>query len=613
MKKERIIDSNPAPYPTTNTSEINAVRTFVSILNIERVKPDIKFLDKIPNSDGTIELVNTSQIPIGKLDVQIKNLDKKNEKSPKYQCDKNFLAFCEQSILPVLLVVVDTKNTIAYWHHIDKPTLVDLAKKIKKETVNLDFNRHNFIQKDDTTHIDKWVEIIESYQEKLYDFDLIKTQNEKLKLDFNELQKVTNISIGKTNPIFKEIHYFLDFYNGLLDNDFLTIKNILYPNYWKIGVGVYSYLDSSAQFTLYPVSYDLNDVLIKQYNSQDEFYLQRVLSYIGHNIENPIKARPKKYAYELIEKNTTEVLERQPFLIKDQFIASEYILAFINKYYVILGLDYSKSEYSISEIEFSLNTFLPLWVQQTIDKSEYKDRREPSVFVIDYIFFHTYPADIQKVSQKVKEAIKKGEKPSIELKITSTDFNIYILLNLIAYLRSSGIDIIKREYETRHQVNKKSYYIWEAWGEEKTVKNIKVFYNHFIRIYDLLTQTYFPNLKNELQFYNNFNLLVIVVDFSRVSLNPSPSIEYYYLKSASNIENKVLIYNLTEKGIPIKRENLRDYFNNDITIEGNSYRLVSLTSSILDFIYDETPILTSINKLLKEQLKEYFNDKKNAL
>jgi len=611
----RIIDSNPAAYPQTNTSEIKAVTTFESILDIERVKADVKVLDKIPNVDGTLELVNTQQIPIGELKVQIKALEKKNYQNPKYQCQKDFLAYCENSILPVLLIVVNTESSIAYWHHIDKSTLLALSKKIKggKESVNLDFDKDNFIQKNSNSYIDKWIEIIGNYQNKLYDYDLIKKRNEEINLELSEIKKTTNISIGKTDPIFKEIHTFLDYYNGLLDGDFTTIKNILYPNYWKIGCGVYGYLDNSAQFSLYPIAYDLNDVLIKQYNSQDEFYLQKVFSYFGFNLENPIKKRPKNYAYELIERNTKQVLKRQPFLIKDQFLANEYILAFIDKYHTILGLDFSKLEYSISEIEFSFNTFLPLWIEQTINKSEYKDKREPSIFVIDYIFFHTYLDDIIKISEKVTEEISKGRKPSINIKISSTDFNIHILLNLIAYLRQVGVLTIIREYETRHKVNKSSYYIWEAWGEEKTVKNIKVFYNHFIRIYDLLIKTYFPNLQKELQFYNDYNLLVIVVDFSRVAISYShtPSIEYYYLKTLSDVDNKIVIYNSTEDGIPLKRENIRDYFNNDFVIDGNAYRLIRSRYSILDFIYEKTPILNSINNLLKEQLEKYFEDKKN--
>lgn len=611
MKK--IIDGDPTPYPATNTAEINAVRKFVEIIEVDRVKPDVKFLDKIPNTDGTVEIVNESQIPLGKMDVQIKNLQKKNYDRPKYQCKKDFLAACEQSILPVLLIIVNVDKSVAYWHHIDRPTLIELSKKLKKETVNLDFKKENVIQKDNAKYIDEWIKIIQDYQKKLFDYDMIEERSKKLEVELQELKKITNTAIGKTSPIFKEIHIFLDFYNDLLDKDFFTIKSILYPNYWKIGLGIYQYSENSVNYSLYPVSYDLNDVLIKQYNSEDEFYLQQVLKIVGYNYENPIKKKPKSYAYKLIEDNTNTILNNQKFLVKDQFLAKEYILAFIDKFHAILGLNISDSEYLISEIEYSLNTFLPLWIEQKIDKSEYKDRTDPSLFVIDYIFFRTFPNEIKRVSEQVKRLIKKGTVPTLNLKIRSNDFNIQILLNLIAYARQMGVDKIKREYETRHHVNKTSYYTWEAWGEEKTIKNVKVFYDNFIRIYDSLIQTYFPILISELQFFNTFNLVIIILDFTDIANRYSPSIEYYYLKSNSNVRPKIIIYNSNDTNIPLRRDNLRHYYKSELIFENNSYKYVYAQFSVLDFIYDETPILDSINKLMKERLKEYFANKKNEM
>ena len=610
MRGKRIIDSDPAPYPLTNTAEIKAVITFVNILEKDRVKPDIKFLDKIPNTDGIIEIVNTSQIPIGKIDVQIKFLAKKFHKKPKYQCKKDFLASCEQSILPVLLIVVDIENEIAYWQHMDKQTISSLADKIKKNTINLNFEKENFINKDSTNYIIQWINIIENYQEKIFDYDSIKKRKDELDFELNELKNITNTAIGKTNPIFKEIHVFLDFYNGLLDGDFNTVKNRLYPNYWKIGLGINMYLSKSIHFTLYPISYEFNDVLIKQYNTKDWSYLNNVLRYISHYTENPIKSRPQQYSYELIESDTKQILKEQPLFVKDQFIANEYILAFIDKFHTVLGLDLNVKEYKIADIELSLNIFLPLWIEQIVSNDKYSDKSEPILFVIDHIFFLIYPEDIKRISEKVKEETDKSERPSLNLKITSTSFNIDILFNLIAYLRQIGTNSIKREYDTKHEVDKTSYYIWEAWGEEKTIKNVKVFYNHFIRIYDLLVQTYFPNLKNDLKFYDSFNLLIVILDFSKIGNSYAPSIEHYYLKSNTSVNNKTIVYNATENKLQLNRSSHRKYVDNDIVIEGCSYKLVSCSFSVLDFIYETTPILNSINELLKKRLNTYFDKKK---
>jgi len=73
-KTNKIIDSNPASYPRTSTPEYDSVVTLIHILNKGRVKFDLNILDKVPNTDGIFELVTENQIPIGKLDIQIKKV-----------------------------------------------------------------------------------------------------------------------------------------------------------------------------------------------------------------------------------------------------------------------------------------------------------------------------------------------------------------------------------------------------------------------------------------------------------------------------------------------------------------------------------------------------------
>jgi hypothetical protein len=54
-------DYEPAVYPANNTEEMQAVVTFISLIDLKRVKPDTKFLDKVPNLDGSLELVDEHQ------------------------------------------------------------------------------------------------------------------------------------------------------------------------------------------------------------------------------------------------------------------------------------------------------------------------------------------------------------------------------------------------------------------------------------------------------------------------------------------------------------------------------------------------------------------------
>lgn len=77
QQMEKLFDETPAPYPMSSVLESNAIFTLQFIIDTRRIKLDIKTLDKIPNSYGIIEVVNDAQIPIGKIDAQIKILEQK--------------------------------------------------------------------------------------------------------------------------------------------------------------------------------------------------------------------------------------------------------------------------------------------------------------------------------------------------------------------------------------------------------------------------------------------------------------------------------------------------------------------------------------------------------
>jgi len=134
----KIINAKAAPYPKSNIPEIKAISTFNNIVD-ENVKTDIKNMDKVPNYDGLLEIVDIDQTPIGHFFVQIKKLPEKNSNHPKYQSKKAFLAFCEDAILPILHIVVDIKNEVAYWRLIDTNFLKTLKIKDNTKSVNVDF------------------------------------------------------------------------------------------------------------------------------------------------------------------------------------------------------------------------------------------------------------------------------------------------------------------------------------------------------------------------------------------------------------------------------------------------------------------------------------------
>jgi len=357
--RSNIINADSAPYPKTSTPEMDAVATLVHILDKSRLKPTISVLDKVPNVDGYIEIVNEEQQPLGKLEVQVKFLPESKAEKPKHQCELQFLAYCEHNILPVLLIVVDATEEKAYWIHISRKFLYSIKDKIKRNSVNIDIPKTNVIIKSDVSYIPYWLDIINDYKTRLINFDSVAAQLDKMKSEHEKLKKITNPALGIDRDYFKEIHFFLDYYNNLLEKDFIIIKEIFYPSCWKIGIAYSVYSDYVLSCSFYPISYKTNDIQIKEINPKASERLKDAINYISHNKTNPIKYTPEKYAYSYIIQNLKKIVDSRMLLPINKYVANEYIVAFLDKNYEFTGIEKSDS-YKIEDIKFALNVFIPL-------------------------------------------------------------------------------------------------------------------------------------------------------------------------------------------------------------------------------------------------------------
>ena len=69
---------------------MKAVICFLALLEVDRVKPDARFLDKTPNLDGSVELVDEQQRTVGELKVQIKKIP---DGSLQFDCPIELVAY----------------------------------------------------------------------------------------------------------------------------------------------------------------------------------------------------------------------------------------------------------------------------------------------------------------------------------------------------------------------------------------------------------------------------------------------------------------------------------------------------------------------------------------
>jgi len=79
----------------------------------------------------------------------------------------------------------------------------------------------------------------------------------------------------------------------------------------------------------------------------------------------------------------------------------------------------------------------------------------------------------------------------------------------------------------------------------------------------------------------------------------------YYLKSKVKKE-KSDIYLLTdEEAKTLQQFDLR---TRELNFRNEVYQITSKRSSVLDFIYEDTPMLNFIYKELEDQMKKYFKE-----
>lgn len=601
---EKIIDSNPSPYPKTNIPEYNSVITLYNILDKIFVKPDLKVLDKFPNTDGIIELVTAEQRPIGKLDIQIKTLAEVNKNNPKYQCNLEFLSYCENSLLPVILIVVDNESERAFWIYICHDILITLSKQIKGESINVDIPSNNIITKTEKQYIKEWSDIINSRLTRLIDYDSIKEELIESHAEYLKLKGLLNPALGIESENFKEIHLFLDHYNYLLDSDFNVIKEIFYPDSWKMGLAYSKFNDSSICYSVYPISYTQNDIQIKELDLYKEFSERKIKTYKQCFIENPIKNKPVEQAYSHIINDLAKIIDNMVLLPVNEFIANEYIINFINHNNEILGLEKNQEYYKFNDIKEAFNSFLPL-VCDTFLKTANIDHLHPILIDLDSLISGR---NITKRNAAIKSATEskfKGEYSKHTFSYKSKRWNFKYLDNLIKYLELNNLTILKKPFS-----------IDKTLSNYEDLKSVlfKV-YSELPILYDRFIVEYFSKLRDQINYFSDFNRLIINLNPEMFSNNENQILieERIYLKSTDNpIEKKIDVFLIGKDQPHITWKDLFRESKTEYIIEENKYILLKATTREINPFPKESLMLEYIYEALKDRLENHLKPYKEG-
>jgi hypothetical protein len=80
----------PAPYPPNTTEKLEAITTLEGLLDKRFVIPHLSKLDKVPNTDGHLEIVDQDRRPLGKLEVQVRKIP---DGATSYSCPVELVAY----------------------------------------------------------------------------------------------------------------------------------------------------------------------------------------------------------------------------------------------------------------------------------------------------------------------------------------------------------------------------------------------------------------------------------------------------------------------------------------------------------------------------------------
>ncbi len=319
----------PKAYPNTDEKETRAVNILNNLIDIARIKADVNVRDKIPNHDGFIELIDKEGYPCGKIFVQVKGLNDKKLNPPKIQIETNFFSYAKIDNCPFILIGVDCINERAYWYHI-KRNLIDEVKNQKRKVIT--FPISNIIDGKNLDYIDEWDKIIKSDKKKIDFYDELKEDNKRL----IDLTKKAGISeLGIVREEYNSIHIFLNVLNNLLETHFTVIKSKIYNNPWKIGLIYFKYEDNSYGYSLFPISWDKNDVLIKSGNN--ELWEEIKNLGLGFKIFDDsmiLQKNPSELAKKILHDHLKLILDK--FLLNNQCndnFAQEYLKAVIDSFH----------------------------------------------------------------------------------------------------------------------------------------------------------------------------------------------------------------------------------------------------------------------------------------
>ncbi len=318
-----------ATHSTTSFDESEEVRILSGFLESKRaIKTFFKENDRTPNHDGNFELINDDKTPKKQFIVQIKKVENlqpkikgKNKGKYVYSLDTAFLYYVKEKVTesPAIYFVVDIITKNIFWLYLSDEFLMSLNFEQSSK-----LHSYSFSETDKVTNIDDFTKVLHKIS-----------------------QERNTLFLDKSPEEIAEMQDAVEYLNNYMNNDFVKIKETMFPNLWRFGLrhsitSEFSITirektvkpENTAVFALYPQIKGGKDTGVQTFqgNNDQGFFTNFDLSGVK---------KPLEYSKEALEKIVKSFFENEHAFIYFPSIAiSEKLNIFAQK----LGRIFSLSD-----------------------------------------------------------------------------------------------------------------------------------------------------------------------------------------------------------------------------------------------------------------------------
>lgn len=498
----------PKPYSNTDTAEIDSINILRGKVDSHYIKLDLKERDKFPNIDGYLEIVSIEQIPIGKLELQIKTIRNSDQ---NYYIDGSLFSYAETTTLPVILILVNRTNQCVYWIRISSKIGISTKGnnvKIKIEDLDTIDEKSSYIQ--------KWISIVEDYKKRIKEHPILQ--------ELLEANRFTKPLIELSKDKLKYLQNYVDYLNAMLDKEYKIVKDVIFPGIWKVGIAV-SKFDSSLAYGLFGIKYGESDLLIKSLDNT-KFNFRQSGNIRTLNFTSNVPDDPSELAKSRIHSFVKDFIEAKAFPVVLKEFANEYLFAIVNKYYFAFGFKEEQDVYKLSEVKIGLENYFFQWIYFASKKISYPNHlNHLDINFISHFLDKT-------IKNEIIEDIKKSKDHIPPYIFKTEDFTIPQLLESIQILQRDSIDYIKRITAKPNfslSEDKNSYWVWDAYTEDEIKTKIKELYvQAYFLFEEYLSKTGLPIKYANLPEANNSLLIAPLINTD--NLNPYVGVTYIWLE-----------------------------------------------------------------------------------